>query len=205
MVESEFSEKNEKERQTLWIVLGLNLAIAAGFFATGAIGDSSALIANGLDNTSDSLVYGISLLALSRSSKWKRGAANVSGGLLLIFAVGILIDAWRRYVGGSEPLGTLMIAMSLIAAVVNLACIWLLGRLKEPDVNIRAANTFSLNDFASNGGILIAGGLVWWLGSNWPDLVVGVAVAGIAAWGGIGILRDAHDEHHKAVHNHQPE
>jgi Co/Zn/Cd efflux system component len=72
-------------------------------------------------------------------------------------------------------------------------------------VNIRAANTFSLNDFASNGGILIAGGLVWWLGSNWPDLVVGVAVAGIAAWGGIGILRDAHDEHHKAVHNHQPE
>ena len=205
MVESEFSVKNEKERQTLWIVLGLNLAIAAGFFATGAIGDSSALIANGLDNTSDSLVYGISLLALSRSSKWKRGAANVSGGLLLVFAVAILIDAWRRYAGGSEPLGALMIAMSLIAAAVNLACIWLLGRLKEPDVNIRAANTFSLNDFASNSGILIAGGLVWWLGSNWPDLVVGVAVAGIAAWGGLGILRDAHDEHHKAVHNHQPE
>jgi len=204
MVERECSVSVEKERQTLWILLGLNLAIAAGFFITGAIGDSSALIANGLDNTSDSLVhgisYGISLVALSRSSKRKRGAANVSGGLLLVFAVAILIDAWRRYAGGSEPLGTLMIAMSLTAAVVNLACIWLLGRLKEPDVNIRAANTFSLNDFASNGGILIAGGLVWWLGSNWPDLIVGVAVAGIVARGGIGILRDAHDEHHEAVH-----
>jgi len=200
MVERECSGSVEKERQTLWIVLGLNLAIAAGFFITGAIGDSSALIANGLDNTSDSLVYGISLVALSRSSKWKRGAANVSGGLLMVFAVAILIDAWRRYAGGSEPLGTLMIAMSLVAAVVNLACIWLLGRLEEPDVNIRAANTFSLNDFASNGGILIAGGLVWWLGSNWPDLIVGVAVAGIAARGGIGILRDAHGEHHEAVH-----
>lgn len=195
------SEKSgADERRTLWIVLVLNLAIAAGFFTTGVFGDSSALIANGLDNTSDSLVYGISLLALSRSSKWKRGAANVSGGLLLIFALGILIDAWRRYVGGSEPLGGLMIAMSLVAAIVNLACIWLLARLTDPDVNIRAANTFSLNDFASNGGILVAGGLVWWLGSNWPDLVVGVAVAAIAAWGGIGILRDAHSEHHKAVH-----
>lgn len=203
MGENNFSRSFEAERRTLWVVLGLNLAIAAGFFATGAVGDSSALIANGLDNTSDSLVYGISLFALSRSSKWKRGAANVSGGLLLVFAVAILIDAWRRYAGGSEPLGPLMIAMSLIAAVVNLACIWLLARLKEPDVNIRAANTFSLNDFASNGGILIAGGLVWWLGSNWPDLVVGVAVAGIAAWGGIGILRDAHQEHHEAAHGDQ--
>jgi len=200
MVESKFIGSAEKERKTLWVVLGLNLGIAAGFFTTGAIGDSSALIANGLDNTSDSLVYGISLFALSRSSKWKRGAANVSGGLLLIFAIAILIDAWRRFDGGSEPLGPLMIAMSLAAAVINLACIWLLGRLKEPDVNIRAANTFSLNDFASNGGILIAGALVWWLGSNWPDLVVGVAVAGIAAWGGIGILRDAHGEHHETVH-----
>ncbi|MGY9039643.1 MAG: cation transporter [Rhodobacterales bacterium] len=204
MIEREISGSVGKERQTLWIVLGLNLAIAVGFFATGAIGDSSALIANGLDNTSDSLVYGISLLALSRSSRWKRGAANVSGGLLLVFAVAILIDAWRRYAGGSEPFGALMITMSLVAAVVNLACISLLGRLNEPDVNIRAANTFSLNDFASNGDIfLIAGGLVWWLGSNWPDPVVGVVVAGIAPWGGIGILRDAHEEHHEAVHGDQ--
>ena len=204
MSELELDLSNEKERRTLWLVLELNIAIAAGFFVTGALGDSNSLFANGLDNTSDSMVYGISLLALSRSSRWKRGAASVSGGLLLIFAVGILIDAWRRYVGGSEPLGGLMITMSLVAAVVNLACIWLLGRLKDPDVNIRAANTFSLNDFASNGGILVAGGLVWWLGGNWPDLVVGVLVAAIAAWGGVSILRDAHGEHQEAVHRDDP-
>lgn len=191
---------DERLGRTLWTVLLLNVAIAVGFFATGALGDSSALIANGLDNTSDSVVYGISLLAMSRSDRWKRGAANVSGALLLIFAVGILIDAVRRYYTGSDPLGPLMISMALIAAVVNGICIWLLGRLRNPDVNVRAANTFSLNDFISNGGILVAGGLVLWLGSNWPDLLVGVAVAGIAAWGGIEILRDAHGEHHKAVH-----
>lgn len=170
------------------------------FFATGAFGDSSALIANGLDNLSDSFVYAISLFALSRSGKWKRGAANISGGLLILFAAGILYDAWRRYIGGSDPLGTIMIAMALIAAAINAVCVWLLARLREPDVNIRAANTFSWNDFAANLGIVVAGGLVAWLGTNWPDLVVGVVVAGIAAWGGIDILRDAHGEHHKAVH-----
>lgn len=191
---------DHRQRRTLWIVLLLNVAIALGFFATGALGDSTALIANGLDNASDSFVYAISLFAMSRSDKWKRMAANVSGIMLLIFAVGILVDAARRYYTGSEPLGPLMISMALIAAVVNGICIWLLARLEDPDVNVRAANTFSLNDFISNGGILVAGLLVWWLGSNWPDLMVGVAVAVIAAWGGIGILRDAHGEHHKAVH-----
>ena len=56
---------------------------------------------------------------------------------------------------------------------------------------MKAAETFSFNDFASNGGILIAGGLVLWLGQAWPDLVVGVLVAAIALKGGIDILRDA--------------
>ena len=67
-------------------------------------------------------------------------------------------------------------------------------------MSIRAANTFSLNDLAANLGIVVAGGLVAWLGANWPDLRVGAVVAGIAAWGGIEILRDAHGEQHNAVH-----
>lgn len=195
------TDNRDRQRKTLWAVLLLNVAISLGFFVTGALGDSSALIANGLDNTSDSMVYAISLFAMSRSDKWQRIAANVSGTVLLVFAVGIVIDAVRRYYAGSEPLGPLMITMALIAAVVNIVCVWLLARIKDPDVNVRAANTFSINDFASNGGILVAGGLVWWLGTNWPDLAVGIAVAGIAVWGGIDILRDARREHLKAVHD----
>ena len=58
-------------------------------------------------------------------------------------------------------------------------------------MNLRAATTFSFNDFVSNGGIIIAGGVVMWTGQNWPDLVLGIAVAGIAIKGGIEILQDA--------------
>ena len=67
------------KRRTLWVVLILNVAIAVGFLVTGYVGNSNALIANGLDNTSDAIVYGLSLLALSRSRAWKRGAARFSG------------------------------------------------------------------------------------------------------------------------------
>ncbi len=179
------------ERRTLWIVLLLNAAIAAGFFATGLFADSSALIANGVDNLSDTAVYALSLIALTRGQTWKVRAATVSGALLLIFAGGILLDVGRRYLQGSEPAGPTMMIMSAIAGVVNYICLRLLQRLQDPDVNLRAATTFSFNDFVSNGGILIAGALVFWLGTNWPDLVVGLATALVAIKGGIEILRDA--------------
>jgi Co/Zn/Cd efflux system component len=112
----------------------------------------------------------------------------------MAFGIGVLFDAGRRFFLGSDPLGPTMIVMALIAAVVNGLSIWLLTRLKEPDVNIRSATTFSTNDFISNAGILVAGGLVLWTGANWPDLAVGVAVAAIAAKGGIDILKDAQQE-----------
>ncbi|RYD25115.1 MAG: cation transporter, partial [Lysobacteraceae bacterium] len=83
---------------------------------------------------------------------------------------------------------------AIVAALVNGVCLWLLKRLREPDVNMRAATTFSLNDFVSNGGIILAGVIVLWTGQNWPDLVVGVAVAAIAVKGGLEILHDARSD-----------
>ncbi|WOK38334.1 cation transporter [Sphingomonas sp. C3-2] len=182
------------ERHTLWIVLILNAGISAAFFLVGLTSDSSALIANGVDNLSDALVYLLSLIALSRGAVWKTRVATVSGTMLLLFAVGILVDVGRRYLYGSEPIGSAMMAMSAVAAAVNYICLRLLQRLEKPDVALRAATTFSFNDFISNGGILVAGGLVLWLGGNWPDLIVGVMTALIAIKGGIEILKDARAE-----------
>ena len=181
-------------RRTLWLVLLLNVFLAAAFFGTGLAADSSALIANGLDNSSDAVVYVISLVALSRPPSWKRTAARVSGILLLLFAGGILYDVWRRFQEGTEPLGGTMLIMAVVAALVNYICLRLLQRLTAPDVTLRAARTFSANDFIANAGILVAGALVLWTGKAWPDLVVGLAVAGIAAWGGVDILRDAQND-----------
>lgn len=184
------------KRRTLWITLWLNVAIALGFFAGGYFADSNALLANGLDNSSDAVVYALSLLALTRSGSWQRGAARFSGIMLLIFAGGVVADAVRRFLGGSDPGGILMIAMAAVAGVVNLYCLRLLQKTQDKDVNLRAATTFSFNDFISNGGIIVAGIVILLTGANWPDLVVGIAVAGIAIYGGIDILRDAHSDKH---------
>ncbi|PZU71820.1 cation transporter [Brevundimonas sp.] len=183
--------QHDRQRRTLLVVLILNGLLFAGLGLGGLLADSSALLANALDNASDSVVYLISFLAVGRALTWKRRAATTSGVLLLIFAAGVLVDAGRRWWLGAEPIGGTMIVLAIVAAVVNLICLQLLRRLDGDDVNLRAAETFSLNDFASNGGIILAGGLVLWLDQSWPDLVVGVIVAGIAAKGGLEILEDA--------------
>lgn len=195
----DFDLDTSDQRRTLWLVLWLNVAIAIGFFVVAYFADSNALLANGLDNSSDALVYALSLLALSRSQFWKRGAARFSGIMLLIFAGGVIADAVRRFVEGSEPGGILMIAMAAVAGIVNLYCLRLLQKMQNKDVNMRAATTFSFNDFISNGGIIVAGIIVLITGANWPDLVVGIAVAGIALYGGIDILRDANNDRYQEI------
>lgn len=194
--EPDLDLNSSETRRILWIVLWLNVAIAIGFFLTGWLGDSNSLLANGLDNSSDALVYLLSLLALTRSRVWKRGAARLSGIMLLIFAVGVVLDAIRRFTEGSAPGGLMMIAMAFAAAVVNLICLRMLQKIERKDVNLRAATTFSFNDFISNGGIIVAGIIVMITGANWPDLVVGVAVAAVALYGAVDILRDAHKDRH---------
>lgn len=181
----------DEQRRTLLTVLALNTGLAGALGVGGVAADSSALLANAVDNASDAAVYLISFLAIGRAGSWKRGAARLSGIMLLVFAAGVLVDAGRRFLVGTEPLGPTMMVLAIIAAVVNLICLQLIRRQHSRDVNMKAAETFSFNDFASNGGILVAGGLVMWLDQAWPDLVVGVLVAAIAAKGGLEILRDA--------------
>lgn len=184
-------EQEMLQRRTLLVVLALNVLLFVGLGVGGLFADSSALLANALDNGSDAAVYLISFLAVGRAMIWKTRAARLSGIMLLIFAAGVLLDVGRRWIVGTEPVGWTMTGLAVIAAAVNLICLALLRRQDGDDVNLRAARTFSFNDFASNGGILVAGGLVMVMDQAWPDLAVGLIVAGIAFKGGMDILRDA--------------
>nr|WP_315051544.1 cation transporter [uncultured Brevundimonas sp.] len=184
-------ETEQVQRRILLVVLALNTLLFVGLGVGGRAADSTALLAHAVDNGAGAAVYLISFLAVGRALIWKTRAAQASGVMLLIFSVLVLLDALRRTLTGTEPVGPTMMVLAVVAAVINLICLLLIRRQHSGDVNMKAAETFSLNDFASNGGILVAGGLVMWLNQSWPDLVVGVLVAAIAAKGGIDILRDA--------------
>lgn len=185
----------QDERRILLLVLVLNVGLFLGLGIAGLLANSNALLANALDNASDSVVYLLSFIAVRLAVGWKHLAARISGVLLLVFAAMVLLDAGRRWFQGAEPMGVTMMVMAVIAAAINLWCLVLIRRLPSDDVNIRAAETFSFNDFVSNGGILIAGALVAWTDSMIPDLVVGVLVALLAAKGALEIFADLKREH----------
>ncbi len=118
-------------------------------------------------------------------------AARLSGWLLIGLAVMLLVEVLRRFLGGEAPLGPAMIAMAAVNAALNIVCLRLLRRHRGEDVNFKASAIFTANDSLVNGAIVLAGVLVMWSGSNLPDLVLGIAVAGIAANGGREILQEA--------------
>lgn len=182
---------DDSHRTTLLKVLALNLGLTAILAVGGVLADSSALIANALDNGSDAVVYAISYFAVGRSQHWKSAAATLSGVLLILLSLGLIGEVIRRFSTGAEPLGGGMIGMAVLAAAINAWCLKLLADIRIEGVNLRAAWTFSINDFLSNAGIVVAGAMVWMLSHNWPDLVVGLIVAVVAGYGGVEILRDA--------------
>lgn len=189
--EGEFEPKSAAERRALEIALLLNVGLSASLGVAGIFADSSGLLASALDNTSDAAVYATSYYAVNRGPLWKTRAAQFSGVMLLVLSAAVLADVARRFVSDAEPASTVMMVMSAIAAVINVMCLRLLRNLRQGDVNLRAAWTFSINDLVANVGVLVAGLLVALLKRPWPDLVVGLAIALVAGKGGVEILIDA--------------
>ena len=177
------------ERRALGIAFLLNGALSASLGVTGVLADSSSLLAAALDNSSDTGVYGLSYFAVGRGPGWKTRAAQFSALTLLALCALVLFDVIRRVMFGAEPVSAIIIVMTLVAATINFACLRLLRGHRE-DVNLRAAWTFSINDLVANLGTLVAGVLVFLFSTAWPDILVGLAIALVAAKGGIDILRD---------------
>ena len=182
---------NAVDRKILLAVLLINLAQSVAGIGIGFWAASTALVGAGLDNLADASVYAVSLYAVGRAVQVKIRAARLSGYLLIGLAVMLFVEVLRRFFGGEEAVGPAMMAMAAVNAVLNLVCLRLLKRHRGEDVNFTASAIFTNNDSIVNGAIVLSGALVMWLGSNIPDLVLGVIVAAIAANGGREILARA--------------
>ncbi|TSE18458.1 cation transporter [Tepidimonas aquatica] len=185
--------RQASDRRILWQVLLINLAQCIAGFAVGAWASSTAVMGAALDNLADASVYGVSLYAVGRSAAIKARAARLSGWLLIGLAVLMLSEVLRRFFGGEAPLGPAMMTMAAVNAGMNLFCLRLLKRHKGKDVNFKASSIFTSNDSIVNLAIVASGALVMWLGSNLPDLILGMVVSAIAFKGGREILAEARE------------
>lgn len=177
------------EARVLWWLLAINASMFVIEIVAGWWARSTGLIADALDMFADATVYGVALYAVGRSAAHKLGAARLAGVLEMLLALGTLSEVVRRMLAGSLPEGNVMIGISLLALVANVACLLMLARHRDGGVHMKASFIFSANDVIANLGVIAAGALVAWTSSPWPDWIIGTVIALVVLAGAIRILR----------------
>ncbi|MDA8161843.1 MAG: cation transporter [Desulfobacteraceae bacterium] len=186
--------KDRSERKVLMALLAINALMFLVEITVGIIGDSTALIADSLDMLADAAVYGVGLYAVGKQALAKIRAAHISGLLQVMLGAGVAIDVVRRMIWGSEPKSFIMITIGCMALVANVICLQIIARHREGEVHMRASWIFLKNDVIANLGVILGGWLVYLIGSRFPDLIIGLAIAIIVTRGGILIMKDAANE-----------
>jgi Co/Zn/Cd efflux system component len=179
------------QRRVLHVALWINAAMFMLESGAGLAASSTALLADSVDMLGDAIVYGFSLYAVGRGPVWQSRAAFLKGLVMAAFGVGILVQVALKLTRGLTPGVETMSVVGLLALVANLVCLRLLWRHREDDVNMRSAWICSRNDVIGNVSVLVAAAAVWLSGSPWPDIIVGLLVAGVFGRSAVGVLTEA--------------
>lgn len=175
-----------RQQGVLQLVLAINAVMFVAEGSAGVLAHSTALLADSLDMLGDALVYGLSLYALHRSARWRAGAALTKGIIMAGFGGGVVLEAVLKLSVGVVPDGSLMGVFGALALVANVICLVLLMRHRSDDLNMRSTWLCSRNDVIANAGVLLAAAGVAVTGTVWPDILMGLLIAGFflsSAWG----------------------
>jgi Co/Zn/Cd efflux system component len=167
------------------------------FFVIGAAalyGNTTALLADSLDNFGDALTYGLSLYAVSRSASIKAKVALFKGWLILLAAFVVAAQIIYKFFVPSVPVFEIMGIFSLLGLIANSICLFALWRHRKEDVNMSSVWECSRNDIASNISVFVAAGAVWVTGSGWPDVVVAIGLVWLLMRSAIRVISSAKAE-----------
>ncbi len=169
----------EQQRRVFRIVLWINVTMFLVEAVAGILSYSTALLADSVDMLGDAIVYGFSLYVVGRSAIWQARAAALKGIIMAAFGLGVLAQVIVKVIQGLVPSANVMGAIGVLALAANVFCLLLLWRHRGDDINMRSAWICSRNDVIGNAGVLLAAVGVTLTGSAWPDIAIGVLVAGV--------------------------
>ena len=180
-----------RQRRVLRVVLWINIVMFLVEATAGLLAHSTALFADSVDMLGDAIVYGFSLYVISRGLFWQARAALLKGVIMAAFGIGVLVQVAVKVARGLTPTVEVMGAVGTLAFDANLLCLILLWRRRSDDINMRSAWVCSRNDVIGNAGVLVAAAAVALSGSPWPDIAIGVLVAGAFGHSAVGVIREA--------------
>lgn len=186
--------------------LSVALVLVAGYAVTEAIGGlitgSLALLADAGHMVSDvaALLIALGAIWLSRrpaTSQLTYGykRAEVLGALinavaLVVIAIFIFIEAWKRFSDPPDVLGGEMLVVAIGGLAVNLAGVWLLHQGKDGSLNVRGAWLHMVADTLGSVAAIVSAILIWQLGWRLADPLASVAIGCLILWSSIALLRE---------------
>jgi cation diffusion facilitator family transporter len=189
--EDELASLTASHGRTLRTVLAVNIIFFLIEFLAGLLAHSTSLLADSLDMLGDSLVYGLSLYVLARSSRWKVSASIAKGGIMLAFGIGVFMEAIYKISIGQIPAYETIGIIGGLALAANTFCFFLLYSHRADNLNMRSTWLCSRNDVIANLAVLLAAAGVYYSGSLWPDVIIGGAIALLFLKSASTVLRES--------------
>lgn len=196
--------------------LGANIVLAVLKVAVGILGHSRALLADGINSTSDVAYYIVVKIFTRLAGKpadrehpyghhqMESIAAVVIGAFVITTAIGIFWESvntvYDLWVNGSQEVNhrfrmfALLTACGTIAVKIILFTTTLKAAKSTSNGALFALAYDHRNDIISSAGAAIGIGLSWAAGLQWSDPLAGACVALIVLRTGIEILRESSSE-----------
>lgn len=188
---------NVDSRRRLTIAFVITFAVMVVELIGGWLAGSLALLADAGHMLADAAALAIALFAAwiaQRPATAQRSfgfmrieilAALVNGAVLIVIAIGIGIEAWRRLHAPPPVNGGLLLGVAGIGFVANLAAVAILHRGHQHSLNQKGAYLHVVGDLLGSVGALIAGVAVLSAGWTIADPLISVLIAAlvlVSAW-----------------------
>jgi len=178
---------------------GYVMVEATAGFMTGSL----ALLADAAHNLTDVagllIAWGAAVLAKragTASYTFGYGRATILAAMLNATAilVGVVLVIWeasQRFQSPVEVPGLTVMLVALVGIGVNAGSALLFMKSQKDDLNAKGAFLHMAADAAVSGAVVLAAAGILYIGWQWLDPAVAIAVSLLIAWTAWGLMRDA--------------
>ena len=176
-------------RNVLVIAFIINLIMITADLTYGLMMNSASLLSDAANNAGDVFILGSSLFVLSSTTVVKHKLALLKGIIMTAFGLWAFYHVYLGIIGESQLSGGIISIVGVMSLIGNSTVALIMYRHQHKDINFMSAFICCRNDAIASAGIILAGLLVVYTRSFWPDIIIGAAIAVIVCNGGIKIIR----------------
>ena len=176
-------------RNVLVIAFIINLIMITADLTYGLMMNSASLLSDAANNAGDAFILGSSLLVLSSTTAVKNRLALLKGIIMTAFGLWAFYYVYLGIIGMSQLTGGIISLVGVISLIGNTSVALMMYKHQHKDINFMSAFICCRNDAITSAGIILAGLMVIFTRSFWPDIIIGTVIATIVCFGGIKIIR----------------